>query len=109
MNEEHESIDRALPDLPPGMKSIVTKSLQKDLTDRYFDASEFAYALETFAFENRHMVGPRVTELLGEAVTALGFEADLKTWSEVVHPHPSLSEAMGEAIAAAAGRPVHGG
>ncbi len=56
-----------------------------------------------------HMVGPRVTELLGEAVTALGFEADLKTWAEVIHPHPSLSEAMGEALAAAAGRPVHGG
>lgn len=56
-----------------------------------------------------HMVGPRVTELLGEAVTALGFEADLKTWSEVIHPHPSLSEAMAEAVAAASGRPVHGG
>ncbi len=56
-----------------------------------------------------HMVGPRVTELLAEAVTALGFEADLATWSEVIHPHPSLSEAMAEAIAAAAGRPIHGG
>ncbi len=55
-----------------------------------------------------HMVGPRVTELLAEAVTALGFEADLETWLEVVHPHPSLSEAMAEAVAAAAGRPVHG-
>ncbi len=56
-----------------------------------------------------HMVGPRVTELLAEAVTALGFEADLETWSEVIHPHPSLSEAMAEAVAAAAGKPVHGG
>ncbi len=56
-----------------------------------------------------HMVGPRVTELLAEAVTALGFEADLKSWSAVIHPHPSLSEAMAEAVAAAAGRPIHGG
>jgi dihydrolipoyl dehydrogenase len=56
-----------------------------------------------------HMVGPRVTEMLAEAVTALGFDADLKTWSEVIHPHPTLSEAMAEAIAAAADRPVHGG
>ncbi len=56
-----------------------------------------------------HMVGPRVTELLAEAVTALGFNADLKTWSEVIHPHPSLSEAMAEAVASAAGRPLHGG
>lgn len=56
-----------------------------------------------------HLVGPRVTEMLAEAVTALGFEADLETWSEVIHPHPTLSEALGEAISAALGRPVHGG
>jgi len=55
-----------------------------------------------------HMVGPRVTELIAEATTALGFEADLQTWSEVIHPHPSLSEAVGEAILHATGLPVHG-
>lgn len=53
-----------------------------------------------------HMVGPRVTELLGEAVAALGFEADLGTWSEVMHAHPTLGEAVGEAVAAAGGLPL---
>ena len=56
-----------------------------------------------------HLVGPRVTELIAEATSALGFEATVTRWSEVIHPHPSLSEAMGEAILAAAGLPVHGG
>jgi dihydrolipoamide dehydrogenase len=56
-----------------------------------------------------HMVGSRVTELIGEAACVLGFGADLATWSEVVHPHPTLSEALGEAVSAAAGRMVRGG
>jgi len=56
-----------------------------------------------------HMVGPRVTELIGTAATAMGMEADVTGWSEVIFPHPTLSEALGEAVLAAAGRPVHGG
>jgi len=55
-----------------------------------------------------HMVGPRVTELIGTAATALGMEADVAGWSEVIFPHPTLSEALGEAVLAAAGRPLHG-
>jgi dihydrolipoamide dehydrogenase len=56
-----------------------------------------------------HMVGPRVTELISGAATAMGFDADVERWSEVIHPHPSLSEALGEAVRAAAGNPLHGG
>ena len=56
-----------------------------------------------------HMVGPRVTELIGSAATAMGMEAEVTGWSEVIFPHPTLSEALGEAILAAAGRPLHGG
>ena len=56
-----------------------------------------------------HMVGARVTEMIAAATTAFGFGADLETWAEVIHPHPTLSEALGEALLAAAGRPLHGG
>ena len=55
-----------------------------------------------------HMVGPRVTELIAAATTAMGFDADVERWSEVIHPHPTLSEAVGEAVMAAAGKPLHG-
>jgi len=56
-----------------------------------------------------HMVGARVTELIGDACTAMGLEATVGMWGEVIHPHPSLSEALTEAILAADGRPLHGG
>ncbi len=56
-----------------------------------------------------HMVGPRVTELISGAATAMGCDVDVELWSEVIHPHPSLSEALGEAVQAAAGNPLHGG
>lgn len=56
-----------------------------------------------------HMVGPRVTELIGTAATAMGHHATVETWGEVIQPHPTLSEALTEAILAAAGRPLHGG
>lgn len=56
-----------------------------------------------------HMVGPRVTELIGEAVAVLAQGTTIESWAETIHPHPSLSEALGEAVLATAGRPVHGG
>lgn len=56
-----------------------------------------------------HLVGPRVTELIAAAATAMGFEADVTGWSQVIFPHPTLSEAMGEAIQDAVGRSLHGG
>lgn len=55
-----------------------------------------------------HMVGPRVTELIGAAATAMGLKADVSAWSEVIFPHPTLSEAVAEATRAAAGKPLHG-
>jgi dihydrolipoamide dehydrogenase len=56
-----------------------------------------------------HMVGPRVTELIGEACAAVTRGTTLEDWAETIHPHPTLSEALGEAVLAAAGRPLHGG
>ncbi|MFH1841797.1 MAG: dihydrolipoyl dehydrogenase [bacterium] len=56
-----------------------------------------------------HMVGPRVTELVAGATTAMGLDADITAWSGIIHPHPSLSEAVLEAIHAAMGEPLHGG
>jgi dihydrolipoamide dehydrogenase len=55
-----------------------------------------------------HMIGPRVTELLSEALLAVGWEAQASDVAAHVHPHPTLSEAIGEAALAAIGRPLHG-
>ena len=54
-----------------------------------------------------HMIGPRVSELLGEAVVAMEFAAAAEDLARIVHAHPTLSEALHEAALAALGRPLH--
>ncbi|MBW3591784.1 MAG: dihydrolipoyl dehydrogenase [Actinobacteria bacterium] len=55
-----------------------------------------------------HMVGPRVTELIAEAQLITNWGAYAGEVAALVHPHPTLSEAMGEAMMALAGEPLHG-
>ncbi len=55
-----------------------------------------------------HIIGPRVTEMLGESLFAVGWEAMPAEVAAFVHPHPTLSEVVGEAALAAIGRPLHG-
>jgi len=54
-----------------------------------------------------HMVGPNVTELISEA--ALGKFLESTPWEMAynIHPHPTLSEALGEAAHATEGAPLH--
>jgi dihydrolipoamide dehydrogenase len=63
---------------------------------------------ETGAVLGVHMVGPRVTELIAGPTGAVELEAGLERWSETIHPHPTLSEAVLEAVHAALGEPLHG-
>lgn len=54
-----------------------------------------------------HMIGPRVSELLAEAVVAMEFAAATEDVARIAHAHPTLSEALREACLAALGRPLH--
>ena len=54
-----------------------------------------------------HMVGARVGELLAEAQLIFNWEASADDVASLVHAHPTLSEAMGEAHMALAGKPLH--
>lgn len=54
-----------------------------------------------------HMVGARVGELLAEAQLIFNWEADAKDVAQHIHAHPTLSEAVGEAHLALAGKPLH--
>jgi dihydrolipoamide dehydrogenase len=55
-----------------------------------------------------HMVGPHVTDLISEAMLAVAWEAVPEEIAALIHPHPSLSEGVGEAFLAIAGKPLHG-
>ena len=54
-----------------------------------------------------HMVGSRVGELLAEAQLIYNWEALPGEVAQLIHPHPTQSEAIGEAHLALAGKPLH--
>jgi dihydrolipoamide dehydrogenase len=54
-----------------------------------------------------HIVGPWATELLAEGYLAVNWEASGPEVAALVHPHPTLSEVMGEAALALTGRRLH--
>ncbi len=54
-----------------------------------------------------HMIGPQVTNLISEASLAMVLAASPWELSQVVHPHPSLSEIIGEAALAIEGTPIN--
>ncbi|MCU1462852.1 MAG: lpd [Acidimicrobiales bacterium] len=55
-----------------------------------------------------HMVGPWVTEQLGEAYLSVNWEATPAEVGHFIHPHPTLSETFGETVLALTGRGLHG-
>ncbi|SDY40963.1 dihydrolipoamide dehydrogenase [Modestobacter sp. DSM 44400] len=54
-----------------------------------------------------HMVGSRVGELIAEAQLIYNWEALPDEVAQLIHPHPTQSEALGEAHLALAGKPLH--
>jgi dihydrolipoamide dehydrogenase len=53
------------------------------------------------------MVGDRVGELVGEAQLMVAWEALPTDVTPLVHAHPTQNEALGEAVLALAGSPLH--
>ncbi|MGA0130200.1 MAG: dihydrolipoyl dehydrogenase [Candidatus Nanopelagicales bacterium] len=58
-------------------------------------------------FVGIHMVGARVGELLAEAQMMYSWEASPEDVAPYLHAHPTMSESMGEAAMALAGKPLH--
>jgi len=54
-----------------------------------------------------HMVGPHVTDLISEAALARLLDATPWEIGQLAHPHPSLSEALGEAMLQVDGIAIH--
>jgi len=53
------------------------------------------------------MVGERVGELVAEAQLIYNWEAHAEDVAPLIHAHPTQTEAMGEAMLALAGKPLH--
>ena len=55
-----------------------------------------------------HIIGPRASDLITEAQLVTSWEAYPDELAELMHPHPTLSEAIGETFLELAGKPLHG-
>ena len=55
-----------------------------------------------------HMVGPWVTEQLGQGYLAVNWEATVDDMAFLIQPHPTMAEVLGEAMISLTGRPLHG-
>ncbi|MFZ0665946.1 MAG: dihydrolipoyl dehydrogenase [Acidimicrobiales bacterium] len=56
-----------------------------------------------------HMIGPWVTEQLGQGYMAVNWEATVDEIAQFLQPHPTLSESFGETALALTGRGLHVG
>jgi len=55
-----------------------------------------------------HMIGPRVADVIMEAVALMEFRASAEDMARISHPHPTYTEAVKEAaLAATANRAIH--
>jgi len=54
-----------------------------------------------------HIIGPRATDLVAEAVVALRMETTVQELARSIHPHPTISEAVGEAAHAVHGEAIN--
>ncbi len=54
-----------------------------------------------------HLIGPHVTDMISEAAIAKMLDAAHWEVAGTIHPHPTLSEVIGEAALAADGRAIH--
>jgi dihydrolipoamide dehydrogenase len=54
-----------------------------------------------------HMIGPRVTEAIAEAVAVMRLEGTAEDLEHIIHAHPTLAEAVLEAAHAVTGKAIH--
>ncbi len=54
-----------------------------------------------------HIIGPHATELIAEFVLGRHLKSTVEEIERAMHPHPTLSEAIGEGALATLGHPIH--
>ncbi|HID32576.1 MAG TPA: dihydrolipoyl dehydrogenase, partial [bacterium (Candidatus Stahlbacteria)] len=62
---------------------------------------------ETQQIRGAQIVGPAASELIGSMVVAIKNGITAKTFEQAIHPHPTMSEILPEAVAAAFQRAIH--
>jgi dihydrolipoamide dehydrogenase len=68
---------------------------------------KIVYDEESGAVLGAHLIGPRATDLVAELVLAMSAEITVEEVGAAIHPHPTVSEAVMEAVHAIDGLSVH--
>jgi serine/threonine protein kinase len=90
VSEPHRPIKEVNPSVPDELAGFVDKALEKEMVKRFFDATEFAYALENFAFGAGIKFGPRVVkEFIESTIGTKEVSEDKFTTSQVAQLKPT--------------------
>ncbi len=94
MHEPHAPVVNVRFDVPDRLSRIVDRALEKDATRRFFDATEFSYAVEQCAAESGVSIGPGEIKAFFESVLNLKDEtgdAEERTPSEIRRQRPTTT------------------
>ena len=96
-----------------GMDVLIGKAMFKTnaMAHALGDTSGFVKTVvdrETCRVLGVHILGPGATDLLAEAVTLVRTRMTLEDVKRVLHPHPTLSETIKEAVLASVDQAIHG-
>jgi dihydrolipoamide dehydrogenase len=76
-------------------------------TDHYDGLVKIVFDADLEEILGVHIVGPNASELIAEATLAMKLEATAEDIAETIHAHPTLSEAIREAVMDANGQSIH--
>lgn len=102
---EKELKDDGVP-VATGMFPFAVNGRAKAMNDTGGLVKIVAHA-ETDRILGVHIVGPRASELIAEAVLAMEYRASSEDLARTIHAHPTLSEVVHEAALAVGGRALH--
>jgi dihydrolipoamide dehydrogenase len=54
-----------------------------------------------------HIIGPYATEIIAECVTAIELESTVEEMMFVIHAHPTVYEALGDAFGSVSGMAIN--
>jgi dihydrolipoamide dehydrogenase len=77
------------------------------LVEQKMDLLKVIYDAKYGEWLGAHLVGMNVTEMIAEVVVARKLETTGHEIIKAIHPHPTMSEAIMEATAAAFGEVIH--
>ena len=86
---------------------VLKNAVEPELVDRLNAAIDAIPPLEYGEWLGTHMIGYNVTEMIAETVTARKLETTYHEVLNAIHPHPTISESVKDAIEVAYGEAIH--